>query len=314
MTDWALWLFTRSGAPGVGDERPSSELQYLRDVEIAEVDRIRNALQVAGEMNGQRLIGPFIGSANRVRSVIEHIREQPGVRSMDLDVQLELGMALDEWLVSTNSFRRRTEREVRRCLGVTAGEGAEGRFQELYDNDLDFRLVWVWRNAAQHHINPVSVTRLVGRRDSEVQTRWVFDGERAQSFGFAWPAHVAAHMTPSLDCVALMERVVNSCNDVACQIMVDNEEALDGAADLLWEMFAERQDDKPGGRVLARIATGLEEVEWDWLPIRWDLPTYLMLQLEKSRVHLGLPRKRPDLDIGDGVDLNAGETPAGPSG
>jgi len=104
-------------------------------------------------------------------------------------------------------------------------------------------------------------------------------------------------MSPSLDCVTLMERVVNACNTVACQIMVDNEDALDGAADLLWEVFAELQDEKPGGRVLARITRGETNSHWDWLAIRWDLPTHLILQLEKSRVHLGLPRKRPELDI-----------------
>jgi len=299
VTAWALWQFTRADASGAAAEQPNAELVHLRDVPSDEVERVRAALQVAGEMNGQHLIGPFIGSANRVRAVIEHIREQPGTRSMDIEVQLELDMALDEWLGSTHLFRKRTVRKVRRCLGDAAGEGAKRQLQELYNNDLDFQLVWEWRNAAQHHINPVSITRLVGSRASEAQTRWVLDGGRAQSFEFRWPQPVVAHMTPSLDCVALMERVVNSCNRVACQIMVDNEETLDAAADLLWKVFAERQDDKPGGRVLARIAQGEKEAQWDWLPIRWDLPTHLMLQLEKSRVHLGLPRKRPELNIGD---------------
>ncbi len=144
MNGWALWQFTRSGVVGQGGTRPSSELSHLRDVSADEVAVVRNALKVAGELNGKRLIGPFINSANRVMSVLHHIREQPSERGADIDVQLELGMALDEWLVSTSSFRRRTERDIRSSLGDEAGAAAEARFLELYDSDLDFRLVWEW--------------------------------------------------------------------------------------------------------------------------------------------------------------------------
>ena len=206
---WALWQFTRKPAPQQGAGESVVDLVYLRDVGTDEVERIRGALQLVGEMNGQYLIGPFIRSANRVRTVIEHVREAPGARAMDIEVQLELGMALDEWLVSTNSFRRRTEREVRRCLGDAAGDAAQARFQDLYDHDVDFRLVWEWRNAAQHRINPVAITRLTaGRVASQPEVRWLLDGARAQACAFRWPPSMLAHMTPNLDYLVLMERVV----------------------------------------------------------------------------------------------------------
>lgn len=136
MTAWALWQFTRADASGAAAEQPDAELVHLRDVPSDEVERVRAALQVAGEMNGQHLIGPFIGSANRVRAVIEHIREQPGARSMDIEVQLELDMALDEWLGSTHLFRKRTVRKVRRCLGDAAGEGAKRQLRSCITTTL----------------------------------------------------------------------------------------------------------------------------------------------------------------------------------
>lgn len=297
---WALWQFTRNDDAVKG--KPNVEFVHLRDVSDAEYALVRDAHRVAGTMNGHYLIGPFIHSANRVREVVEHIREQPGARSTDLQVQLELSMALDEWLVSFNSLRRRTEREVRRALGEAAGAAVADRFNDLYREDVDFRLVWEWRNAAQHAINPVEITRVTASRDGdERHVRWVLDGARAASCGHDWRSQkVLDHMTPDLDGIEMMNRVVALCNDVLCQVMIDNEDVLDEAAELLIAVFAERQDDKPGARVLARVDAGNSHHQWEWLPVRWDLPGHLIAQVEGARSHLGLPRKWPEIDLGDG--------------
>jgi hypothetical protein len=297
---WALWQFTRDDAGVEGG--PNVNLVHLRDVPDAESARIRDALRIAGTINGHYLIGPFIRSANRVRAIIEQIREQPGPRSMDLQVRLELSMALDEWLVSFNSLRRRTEREVRQVLGEAAGADAAAKFNNLYRDDLDFRLVWEWRNAAQHTINPVDITYITASRDGDQrQVHWVLDGARAASCGHHWRSQkVLDHMTPTLDGVELMNRVVALCNDVMCQIMIDNEIVIDDAAELLLAVFAERQDDKPGARVLGRVGGGDSEQPWEWVAVRWDLPGHLVAQLEGARSHLGLPRKWPQIELGDG--------------
>jgi hypothetical protein len=60
-------------------------------------------------------------------------------------------------------------------------------------------------------------------------------------------------------------------------------------------LFSAQQDERAWGRVLADIPGGSQ---WEWIPVRWDRAIQVIMQLEKSRVHLGLPRKRADVDIG----------------
>lgn len=57
MTAWALWQFTRADASGAAAEQPNAELVHLREVPSDEVERVRAALQVAGEMTANISLG-----------------------------------------------------------------------------------------------------------------------------------------------------------------------------------------------------------------------------------------------------------------
>ena len=93
MDHWALWQFVRNEPSPESDDEPNVHLVHLRDAPKEEIERVKAALGLAGALNGHRLVGPFIRTANRVKSVLEYIREEPSSRSMDIQIRLELGMA-----------------------------------------------------------------------------------------------------------------------------------------------------------------------------------------------------------------------------
>lgn len=301
---WGLGRFLDQDDPSDG-----LRLEVDRPLLDAERTALFAATRVVGAMTGHYLIGPFMNSANRLAEVAHHILERPSERTNDMQFQIELSMALDEWLSQLNMLRRRTEREVRLVLGEDAGRGAETLFRRLWGEVPTYRLCWEWRNAAQHAINPASVTHITGRSTSNGPVKlWTLQRDQLLTLDeVKWPFAVDS-VAEEVDCLELVGQVVDACNVALCQIFVDNEDALEGAALTLLTLATEYHD-KPGTAIAIKIMEDPQDPkrqDWSLHPIRSDLAGHVAAGLDGAREHLGLPRKWTDDSEGhdDGESSN----------
>jgi hypothetical protein len=293
--DWRLTRFEVDN-----DTKRFVDVRPLTEVEVG---RIRWASGIVGTMTRNNLIGPLVNSSNRLACVSRHVLESPNERWPDTAIQAEWGMALDEWLMHLVMFRRRTEREVRRVLGEEPAAHAAALFQDLYTNNVDFRFCWEWRNAAQHTVNPLTITRINGTAEEIGQsTNWTINTVAAAGCGYEWPEILSSKLAEGPDCDALVASVLDACNRVGCEVFVNNAEDIEAAADLLFALWGEALRDMkappPSGPVsvcafrarpinadATRHAAGI-------VPFRYDLAADARLSVDNSREYLGQSRKR----------------------
>jgi hypothetical protein len=274
----------------------------IRPLTEVEVGRIRQASLIVGTMTGSNLIGPLVNSRNRLADVTGHVLESPSERGTDMAIQAEWGMALDEWLMHLVMFRRRTEREVRRVLGEEAAAHAAALFQDLYTSNIDFRFCWEWRNAAQHTVNPLTITRLnVTREEVGHSANWFLNTVAVISSGYPWPEILSSMVAEGPDCDALVASVLDACNRVACEVFVRNADDIEAAADLVFALCGEglrdMKDPPPQGPVSicgfrARPTDDAARQGLSIIPFRYDLASQALLSVDNSREYLGQPRKR----------------------
>ena len=292
--DWRLTRFEVDH-----DRKRFVDIRALTEVEVG---RIRQASLVVGTMTGNNLIGPLVNSSNRLAGVSSHVLESPSERGTDTAIQAEWGMALDEWLMHLVMFRRRTEREVRRVLGEEPAAYAAALFQDLFTSNLDFRFCWEWRNAAQHTVNPLTITHVnVTTEEVGRSANWTINTVAAAGCGYTWPEILSSKVAEGPDCDALIASVLDACNRVGCEVFVSNADDIEAAADLLFALCGEglrdMKDPPPQGPVSvcafrARPTHDAGRHGLSIIPFRHDLGSHALLSVDNSREYLGQPRKR----------------------
>lgn len=297
MTEWYLWQFR-----WVGDQHPDTgqrefSMSEIRPVADAELSEIQWARRLASEINGNRMMGPLIESANRIVAVLHRIGSRR-FSEADFETVVQLSMALDEWLMRVATTRRRVEQSVSRCFGEDAATKTKAMFQALYDN-TDYRLAWEWRNAAQHKIDPLDIVSLVkqrGANGNEAKLQLV--ATKALSCGYSWPLpSLIDRMTPSLDLHDLISSVHAGCDAAVSKVVLAHESDLVSAVNLLTGVLSDDQDARPGGRIVAPRFPRSDgsPAQWQSMGIHLSYIGSLSLLVDAARSSQGLRRLWPDI-------------------
>ncbi|WP_418605852.1 hypothetical protein [Georgenia sp. SUBG003] len=286
------WMLARLVA---GDTK---QVLGIRSMSPAEVGGLKEASAVVTTMTGHNLIGPLIKSTNRLGSVTTGALQYSD-RAADLEFRAEWSMALDEWLMHLAMFRRRTEREVGLALGQSAHDHAASHFQRLYDEHPEFRACWDWRNAAQHHVNPLHITHLhADESNFDGRTEWSIAPAAVAATGYGWSRIARDRLAEGPSVWELVSSAIDACERVLFAVIAHNEERIGNAADLIFGLCREVMntiDEQPEGPVT--FAAFQAEADGDSLvglsihPLRYDLASHALLAIDNAREHFGEPRK-----------------------
>lgn len=278
----------------IGDERATS-VTTMRDVDDDEHSRVLSATRIVATMTGNNLIKPLVDATNELLSIAGHVLEQPSPRANDPELRLAWSVAMDVWLMHVAMMRRRTEREVGRLLGDAADSHAKALFEHLYRSNPDFRLVWEWRNFAQHESNPLEITSVTSRvgENGAPQTRWFIVPEAVVQRKQFHSDVCAPRIAEAPECLSVITAVVKCMEDALSKVVLFAEARIADAAGLIFalsgEVFGAVEPGDPRRQVSAVIAA-MNLGSLSYTPLRYDLAAAALLTLDAARELAGLPR------------------------
>ncbi|QAY69747.1 hypothetical protein [Xylanimonas protaetiae] len=231
---WHLTLIEQAQPRG-------SKFTQGRSIDAVDVDRVSAAGAMLATVRGQTLIGPLVRARDRLSRVVSHVLANPSIHANDPDVRTDWAMALDEWLVHLAMCRRRTEREVESVLGSEAGDHAKSTFSRLYGEHDSFRFAWEWRNEAQHHMNPLNISKVNAHAATPNghELRWQLDPAQASRLGRGWSHGSMRLLAEGRDCLAIVDDALRGCEQAIAEILVHNEERIGEGADLVLSLCRE---------------------------------------------------------------------------
>ena len=283
---WYLGRYGPSDDPAI-----AMDYDVERELTLEEVEQIKDANSVMATLTPSYLLGPLLSSAEDLHSQARRVLAEPSTRALDVEEQVALGMALDQWLIQFSAFKNRTMRDVSMTFGSGAKKHARAQFDQLYQSDSEYRFCWEWRNAAQHVLKPASITTVQARLlpDGSPTAAWSIKTDQCAG-SYAWTSEVKGYLdrTPLIDCLSLISTAVSRCEDVAAEILVHNQDAIREAARTITRYVHEVQLLRQPGRAVAFKADPRDGggLHFELLAFRTDLVTRAMLGLQKARARL----------------------------
>ncbi|GAB3110002.1 hypothetical protein GCM10027055_08730 [Janibacter alkaliphilus] len=275
-------------------------LHVLRDLSVDQVKDLRAAAVASATLRSDSQVIPFEHATSDALAAIEAALRGPVEWAFDPEAAIAPNLTLDQWLSRAVVTRSRLVRDVRRALGREPSIWLNDAFDHQYKNDAEYRLVHQWRNASQHRVAPLEMTRTRERlgqatlwtmsmgaveRDESENSR----KRRSKNQDSLWPDFVLDLVAQEPDLREVIRSVTVKTLDAYAGCLVTHEQQIVAHLELLARYYREGQVEHPGPRLVGTVPNLSEASVGDdialgaWIPLRLSSVEALALDIDNAR-------------------------------
>lgn len=237
-------------------ETPMSTIDNIRTLSEDEAQAAKAAVRAVSSLRSATQVTPFEQATVEALGAME-VGLTGRVRwAFDPEEAIAPTLALDRWLSHAVVARNRMVRDVSRSLGESAGQWLEAAFRHLYRTDAEYRLVWEWRNASQHRLQPLELTTATERFGQT--TLWTLSKgaiakDNVNRKKGEWPPFVLHLADEEPDLREVIHDVWEKIADAYAGCLLVHEGAIRDHLELLTSLLMEGQESSPGARAIGRM-------------------------------------------------------------
>lgn len=287
---WALLNYVREGAPPASDGGdPNVYLTSIRAMEANEVGELQAAITAITSLRSASQVRPFEEATKDAMEVMDNL-VGTGTHTMDdPEDHVWPNLVIDQWLSQAVITKSRMLRDANRSLGGHAKRWLKLAFDDLFENQPDWRMVHEWRNASQHRLPSLALTQIHVAADKA--STWTMNPQAIRNDlkrGGRWPGFVLDRVDAGPDLREVMASVWETVANLYAGFLVAHKNDMNDLMRLVLRLLEEGQTEHPGGRVVSNMADFQAAAEigymhWgSWIPLRYPPVHALARDLETA--------------------------------